>query len=97
LSVNVEGGEDGYQRVQLKGAKLTANHGFTGKLDIVDNDGWREQTASERSSFTGSWNTNIGDNWSVNTVFTGTILDYETGGSGLSLSRCAGLSCFVCL
>ena len=84
LSVNVEGGEDGYQRVQLNGAKLTANHGFTSKLDIVDNDGWREQTASERSAFTGSWNTNIGDNWSVNTVFTGTILDYETGGSGLS-------------
>ena len=84
LSVNVEGGEDGFQRVQLKGAKITANHGFTGKLDIVDNDGWREQTSSERSSFTGSWNTNIGDNWRVNTVFTGTILDFESGGSGLS-------------
>ncbi len=84
LSLNVEGGEDGYQRVQLKGAKLTANHGFTGSLAIVDNDGWREQTSSERSSFTGSWNTNIGDNWRVNTVFTGTILDFESGGSGLS-------------
>lgn len=84
LSVNVEGGEDGYQRVQVKGAKLTANHGFTGSLAIVDNGGWREQTSSESTSFTGSWNTNIGDNWRVNTVFTGTILDFESGGSGLS-------------
>jgi len=83
FSLNVEGGEDGYGRVQLKGAKLIGNQGFTGKLDIADNDGWREQTASERASFTGSWNTLIGDDWRVNTVFTGTILDYETGGSGL--------------
>ena len=84
LSVDVTGGEDGYGRVQLKGAKVTANHGFTGKLDLVDNDGWREQTNSERSSFTGSWNTDVSANWRVNTVFTGTILDYDTGGSGLS-------------
>mgnify|MGYP000487900974 FL=1 len=83
LSVDVTGGEDGYGRVQLKGAKVTANHGFTGKLDLVDNDGWREQTNSERSSFTGSWNTDVSANWRVNTVFTGTILDYDTGGSGL--------------
>ncbi len=84
LSVNVEGGEDGFRRVQLDGAKVTVRHGFTGKLDIVEDNGWREQTSSERSAFTGSWNTHLGDNWEVNTVFTNTILDYETGGSGLS-------------
>ncbi|PCJ35331.1 MAG: TonB-dependent receptor [Cellvibrionales bacterium] len=83
LSVGVEGGEDGFGRVQINGAKVTADHGFTGKLDLVENDGWREQTSSERSSFTGSWNTDVSANWRVNTVFTGTILDYETGGSGL--------------
>ena len=84
FSVNVEGGGDGFRRVQLQGAKVLENSGFTGKLDVVDNEGWREQTASERTAFTGSWNINISDNWTVNTVFTGTILDYETGGSGLS-------------
>ncbi len=83
-SINIEGGSDGYQRIQLKGAKVLANQGFTGKLDIVDNDGWREQTASKRQSFTGSWYADMDNAWSVNTVFTGTLLDYETGGSGLS-------------
>lgn len=83
LSIGLEAGDDGWRRAQLRAAKLTAKHGFTARLDVNEADGWRDHTGSEKQAFTGSWNTDISDSLTVNTVFTASDLEYDTGGSGL--------------
>ncbi|MGK0441958.1 MAG: outer membrane receptor protein involved in Fe transport [Pseudohongiellaceae bacterium] len=83
LHIGLETGGDGWHRAQLRAAKLTAKHGFTARLDVSEYDGWRDHTSSNKQAFTGSWNTVFSDSLTVNTVFSATDLDYETGGSGL--------------
>ncbi len=81
--LTLETGEDGWRRAQFDWAKLAGDNGFTARLNASDSDGWREQTESERYDLTTSWFRELGDDLSVNTVFTATDIDMETGGSGL--------------
>ncbi|NRB37702.1 MAG: TonB-dependent receptor [Pseudomonadales bacterium] len=83
LSLGAEVGAYGWRRAQLRAAKVINNHGFTARLDVSEYDGWRDHTESERQSFTGSWNVDINESLSVNTVFSASDLSYDTGGSGL--------------
>lgn len=83
LSLALEVGENGWRRGQLRSARVTDEHGFTARLELNENDGWRDHTHSERESFTGSWNTEISSGLRVNTVFTLSDVEYDTGGTGL--------------
>lgn len=80
LSLGLEGGDDGWLRGQLRAATITEQHGFTARFDASSYDGWRDNTESERQSFTGSWNTGFEGDWQLNTVFTATHIDLDTGG-----------------
>ncbi|MDY6943258.1 MAG: TonB-dependent receptor [Pseudomonadota bacterium] len=82
LAIGLEAGEYGWRRARIRGAKRVGEQGFSGNLDVIDSDGWRENTAFDRQSFTGAWNTRAGAA-TVNTVLTATQLDMDTGGSGL--------------
>ncbi|OUS28614.1 hypothetical protein A9Q99_11405 [Gammaproteobacteria bacterium 45_16_T64] len=83
-SIGVEVGEDGWRRAQIRSDHAGTYNGFTARLDVSEYAGWREHTDSERQSFTGSWNTVIGSDIKINTVFSATNLEYNTGGSGLT-------------
>lgn len=88
LGVTLEGGEHGWQRGQINSALATTSeagteHGFAFKLDAVKSDGWREHTDFDRQSMNLVWQTEAGG-WDVNTVYSNSFIDMNTGGSGLS-------------
>ncbi|CAA0100870.1 Catecholate siderophore receptor Fiu [BD1-7 clade bacterium] len=83
LVFGLEAGSFGWKRLQANGAWAGENNGFTLKADVGSSDGWRENTGTNKQSFTTSWFTTNGSDFRVNTVLSGTHLDYNTGGSGL--------------
>lgn len=82
-ALTLETGEDGWRRGQLSWARLAGDNGFTARINLSNNDGWREQTAAQRRDATLSWYRDLGETLSVNTVLTVTDIDLQTGGSGL--------------
>ena len=83
LRLGIEAGEYDWLRTHIKSKKVTEKGGFTADLDITSNEGWREHTDFEKQAFTTSWHTEAGDGVRIGTVLTGTVLDMNTGGSGL--------------
>lgn len=83
LGITLEGGDDGWRRLQLNADKVIDGHSFTAKFDTVDSEGWRDNTDFTRNTLTTAWHTRAGE-FDVSTVFTGTVLDMHTGGSGLN-------------
>ncbi|BFM12460.1 TonB-dependent receptor [Simiduia litorea] len=80
--LNAEGGEHGWKRAQLKGALVEDNHSVGGSLAVTDSDGWREHTAYQRTDANLNWSTKVGS-FDVVTLLTGSVLDNESGGTGL--------------
>lgn len=82
-SATVEAGQDGWRRGQLSLARLYQTQAFSARLNVTNNEGWRERTRSQRRDATLSWYREFDSELWVNTVLTVTDIDMQTGGSGL--------------
>lgn len=83
LRLGLEAGDFHSYRAQLKSSKVTDKGGLTFDMDIMQNDGWRDYTGTERYSFGTSWHTQSSNGTRIKNFLTATVLDMETGGSGL--------------
>lgn len=83
LGVTLEAGPDDWRRAQLKGTKVWGAHHLAARLDTTDSEGWREHNDFSRTSLNLIWQTGVAD-FEVNTVYSGTTLDMNTGGTGLN-------------
>lgn len=82
LTLGLEIGEFGWRRGQGDIARRFGDHGISAEVDVIDSEGWRDNTGFDRQSITGAWQTQTGGA-EVNTVLTATRLRMDTGGSGL--------------
>lgn len=83
ITLTAEGGDDNWKRLQASVEQvLDDSNSFTVRAEWTDTDGWREHTENDRQSLSSSWQTEVGA-WSVNSVFSGSQIDMNTGGSGL--------------
>jgi len=83
LQIGVEAGQFDWYRTQVRSQKVTEKGGFTADVDVVSSAGWRENTEFDKAAFTTSWHTKVGDDVRISTLFTGSVLNLNTGGSGL--------------
>lgn len=83
FGVNLEGGDFGWKRAQIEAASAGERNSFSARIDAVDSEGWRDNTDFDRQSMTLLWQTDLAG-FDINTVYTGSAIDMNTGGSGLS-------------
>lgn len=83
LGLTLEAGPDDWQRIQLNGAKVLGDHHLAMRVDNTESEGWRENNDFTRTSLNLIWQTGIAG-FDVNTVYSGTTLDMNTGGTGLN-------------
>lgn len=83
FGATIEGGDFGWQRGQISTNAALDNHAFSADFDAVKSDGWRENTEFDRQSLTLVWQTDVAG-FDVNTVYSGSAIDMNTGGSGLN-------------
>lgn len=81
--LTLEAGDDHWQRGQLKSNYAGNQHRLAARLDLIDSIGWRKNNDFTRNSGNLIWQTETGA-FAVNTVYSGTWLNMQTGGSGLS-------------
>lgn len=82
-TLTLEAGQDDWKRAQFNGAKVHGQHHLAVRLDVTDSEGWREHNDFNRASANLIWQTGVAG-FDVNTVYSGTTLDMNTGGTGLS-------------
>jgi len=85
LGLTLEGGDYDWRRAQLNGQTVWRDHHLALRLDTMDSEGWRQHNDFDRTSGNLVWQTGFGD-FAINTVYSGTWLRMNTGGTGLSLS-----------
>ena len=83
LGVNLEGGDFGWRRGQINASTASDEHALSAKIDAIDSEGWRDHTDFNRQSMSIVWQTNIAG-FDVNTVYSGSAINMNTGGSSLS-------------
>ncbi|UTA49024.1 TonB-dependent receptor [Simiduia sp. 21SJ11W-1] len=79
---NLEAGEFGFKRLQIKAAQVDENDAVGGTVEWLSSDGWRDHTAYEKVTGVLSWATEVGE-FEVNSVLSASHIDNESGGSGL--------------
>lgn len=82
---NLEFGSDEWKRIGLKHNSKFDNHAFSIKLNVIDSEGWREQTNFDRQNLSVNWQTSNSVFNKINTLLTYTAIDMQTGGSGLRI------------
>lgn len=83
LSLTLEAGADKWRRAQFNGARVLGEHHLALRIDSTESDGWREHNDFTRTSLNLIWQTGIAG-FDVNTVYSGTTLNMNTGGTGLN-------------
>ncbi len=83
FGLTLEGGEDDWRRGQVRGSRILGQHHLALRLDAIDSQGWREHNDFTRASTNLVWQTGAAG-FDINTVYSGTWLDMNTGGTGLS-------------
>lgn len=81
--LTLEGGQFDWRRVQLTGTHVGSEHKLAARVDAIDSIGWRDNNDFDRQSANVIWQTNAA-NFNVNTVYSYTAIDMNTGGTGLS-------------
>jgi len=81
--LTLEGGQFDWQRAQITGTHISSEHKLAARIDAIDSIGWRENNEFDRQSANVMWQTNAAD-FAVNTVYSYTAIDMNTGGTGLS-------------
>lgn len=83
LGLTLEGGDHDWQRGQLRAQKVLGEDHLALRLDAIDSKGWRQHNDFTRASGNLVWQTGVAG-FAVNTVYSGTWLDMNTGGTGLN-------------
>lgn len=83
--LTLEGGQFGWQRAQLTATETNNQHQLAARIDAIDSTGWRAHNDFDRQSANLIWQTSTAG-FDVNTVYSYTAIDMNTGGTGLSFS-----------
>lgn len=82
-SLSMEVGEDDWTRLQWRGAAVGEVDSYTLNVSASRNGGWRDNTAADRQELLASWFHQFDGDWQVNSVFSASRVNMETGGSAL--------------
>ena len=82
-SLTLEAGDDQWRRLQLKSDHKLDDSSFSARVGLIDSEGWRQHTALDRQSALLNWQTSGLGLDDINTLFSYTHIDMDTGGSGL--------------
>lgn len=77
--VTAEGGDAGWRRMMGSGSNTWGDVGVRADLNITHSDGWRDQTAYDRQSFTLRADRELDNNSHLKAVFSTSHIDQETG------------------
>src|SRR5690606_27503316 len=83
LGLTLEAGPDDWRRAQFNGARVLGEHHLALRVDNTESEGWRENNDFTRTSLNLVWQTGVAG-FDVNTVYSGTTLNMNTGGTGLN-------------
>lgn len=83
--LTLEGGQFDWQRAQLTGTHVGDKHKLAARMDAIDSVGWRENNDFDRHSANVIWQT-AATGFDINTLYSYTALDMNSGGTGLSAS-----------
>jgi len=81
MSLSGEAGQYGWKRLLLGGGSAIGDGGWRGDLNITSTEGWRDRTAYDRQSGTLRWDAVLGDDATLKTVATFSLIDQQTAGS----------------
>ncbi len=82
-TVGLEAGSDDWKRATLDGNTSKNGHDFNYNLSLSDNGGWRDNTESDKVTFSSGWGSDLSDSVSHHTLLTFSRINMNTGGSGL--------------
>ena len=82
-SLTIEAGEDQWQRLQLKSDNTFDQDSLSFRLGVIDSEGWRQHTGLDRQNALINWQSSGLGFDEINTLFSYTHIDMDTGGSGL--------------
>jgi iron complex outermembrane recepter protein len=81
--VTLEGGEFAWKRAQINSSYAGEKNKLAARVDAIDSEGWRENNDFDRQSANLIWQTDVAG-FDINTVYSYTAIDMNTGGTGLS-------------
>lgn len=83
-TASIEGGTKGYYRGLFSAGGQSGNHGFRGDLNLVIDDGWRDNTKSERYLGTFTWMVDVSPEFSIRNVLFLASVSQDSSGSNLN-------------
>lgn len=81
FEANAEFGEHGWKRLLLTGGTGGEAWGLRPSVNVTHTDGWRDDTASTRRSFSLRWDQAIGDDTVIKTLLSTADIDQQGAGS----------------
>lgn len=79
----LESSSSNWQRLQFKSDNKFEQDSLSIRLGVIDSEGWRQHTAVKRQNALVNWQTSGLGFDEINTLFSYTHIDMDTGGSGL--------------
>ncbi|AKE52667.1 TonB-dependent receptor [Kangiella geojedonensis] len=81
--LTLESGSDEWRRLQFKSDNRFEQDSLSIRLGVIDSEGWRQHTAVDRQNALINWQTSGLGFDEINSLFSYTQIDMDTGGSGL--------------